>query len=183
MLPWCNPIPRIDNIPIQAAFDYLSPITHWIQALKFHQALYYARYLADLWYHRWHNMRSTPLPEYIVPIPLHTHRLRSRGFNQTLLLAQRLKKRLSIPINTTLLTKIDHTQAQATLTADARKQNLTHAFTVSTDVMPAHVTLLDDVVTTGATMQAARHTLLTAGVQTVEIWCMAYTPPHRVQIP
>ena len=180
-LPWWNTIPTVDDLQIYAAFEYAPPISHWIHALKFHHTIYYARHLANLWCHRWQPTLQNQLPDCIIPLPLHTHRLRSRGFNQTLLIASQLKKRLHIPLKTTLLKKIRETPAQSTLTAFERQHNVDNVFTARVPV-PEHIALLDDVVTTGATATAARQALMAAGAKTVDVWCIAYTAFERHKI-
>ncbi|MCR6495193.1 hypothetical protein LJB71_02315 [Thermomonas sp. S9] len=101
-------------------------------------------------------------------------RLRRRGYDQALELARPLARALGLPLRTDLLQRGRATAAQTRLDAAARRRNLQGAFAVRARApLPAHVVLLDDVMTTGATLHAAAAALRAAGVARVEAWVCA----------
>ncbi|MGH8082565.1 MAG: ComF family protein [Lysobacter sp.] len=124
---------------------------------------------------------STPSPivapavaPIIVPIPLHRTRLRERGYDQALELARPLSRELGLPLLTDALIRERNTPPQSRLDAAHRRRNLRDAFVWrSAWTAPAHVVLIDDVMTTGATLHAAARTLRRAGVKRVDAWVCA----------
>jgi len=119
------------------------------------------------------------LPNAIVPVPLHPTRLRERGYNQALELAKPLAREFGLVLAPGLLRRTRATAAQSDLDAVARRNNLRGAFEVDTNhAAPAHVALLDDVMTTGTTLREAARTLKRAGVARVDVWVLARAP-HR----
>ena len=109
-----------------------------------------------------------------MPIPLHRARLRQRGYDQALELAKPLAAALHLPLLADVLLRTKRTTAQSRLDAEARQRNLCNAFRVGGRArLPAHVVLIDDVMTTGATLHAAARALRDAGVQRVDAWVCA----------
>jgi ComF family protein len=103
--------------------------------------------------------------------------LRRRGYDQALELAKPLARALQLPLVTDALVRVRATAPQSELDAEARQRNLRRAFACVEGVeLPDHVVLVDDVMTTGATLQAAAKTLLRAGVQRVDAWVCARVP-------
>jgi ComF family protein len=154
-----------------AVFEYGKGIDELIPRLKFHADLAAGRVLSELLIE---SARHWPPPDALIPIPLHERRLRQRGFDQALELCKPLAKGLNLPLRTNILSRWQHTPAQSTLNRTRRQKNVRDAFCCD-DVrnLPAHVALVDDVMTTGATASAAAQTLLDAGVQRVDIWVVA----------
>jgi ComF family protein len=111
----------------------------------------------------------------IVPVPLHRNRLRSRGYNQAALLAKEISAHVGIPVNWDDLKRVKNTVSQVHLSASARRENLKNAFDVSRESAfeGAKVLLIDDVVTTGATMNACARALKRAGAVRVDGWSVA----------
>lgn len=109
-------------------------------------------------------------PDLILPVPLHVARLRERGFNQAVLLARRIGKRLGVATDARLLRKTRPTPPQATLKIDERRKNLKGAFRLEdpSQVSGWSVLLVDDVATTGATLHEAARVLKQAGAARVE---------------
>lgn len=141
---------------------------------KFHQDLAAGRLLADL---ATGTLGRAPRPDALVPIPLHAGRLRERGYDQALELALPLARSLSTPLLADRLVRFRATAPQSELQADARERNVARAFGIAgAGPLPAHVALLDDVMTTGATLHAAARTLLAAGVTRVDAWVIARVP-------
>ena len=110
----------------------------------------------------------------LIPIPLHPRRLRERGYDQALELARPLARRLDLPLRAQALVRARDTAAQSRLDARQRRRNLRGAFAWRGDIaVPAHVVLIDDVMTTGATLHSAAQTLRRAGVLRVDAWVCA----------
>jgi ComF family protein len=113
--------------------------------------------------------------DLVIPVPLHPRRLRERGFNQSLLLARQVGKRRSIPLNFTALHRVRQTQPQTQLSGPERRKNVHGAFRVKTPeaVAGRKILLIDDVFTTGATIQECTESLLDAGAQEVHVLTLA----------
>lgn len=113
----------------------------------------------------------------LIPVPLSTQRLRERGFNQALLLAKQLAPHRLVA---TGLLRVRDTAAQSSLNREDRWENLANAFMVSPDhsavLRQSRVVLIDDVMTTGATLRACTQALLNAGVAQVDVVVLARTP-------
>ncbi len=157
-----------------AVFVYGFPLDRLVPRFKFHQDLAAGRLLAEM---AAGPLGKAPRPDALIPIPLHAHRLRERGYDQALELARPLARTLSLPLHADRLVRHRATAAQSELHADARKRNVARAFGIAgTALLPAHVALLDDVMTTGATLHAAARTLHAAGVRRVDAWVIARVP-------
>ncbi|WP_020584234.1 ComF family protein [Endozoicomonas elysicola] len=118
-------------------------------------------------------------PEIMLPVPLHRKRLRERGYDQTLLLTKALKKLLNtqdLNIDQQLIKRIIHSAPQQSLDANARQKNIRNAFILNRKPEWKHVALVDDVVTTGATVSEITRLLKKGGVERVDIWSIARTP-------
>lgn len=156
---------------VQAAFAYAFPLDVLLPRLKFHADFAAGRALAGCMAA---HFAAAPAPQALLPVPLHPARLRQRGYDQALELARPLARALGLPLRSDLLQRRRATAAQTRLDADARRQNLQGAFAVSAHApLPQHVVLLDDVMTTGATLHAAAAALRAAGVIRVEAWVCA----------
>ena len=113
--------------------------------------------------------------DLVIPVPLHTRRLRERGFNQSLLLARQVSRRRSIPLNFTALHRTRETQPQTQLTGAERRKNVRGAFEVrkAEALEGKRILLIDDVFTTGATVQECASVLLGAGASEVHVLTLA----------
>ena len=121
--------------------------------------------------------RDDTLPPLLIPVPLHWRRQWRRSFNQAHFLAARLGESLGIPVDDTCLLRQRNTASQKGLNRPQRLANLRHAFALKTAPKVAHIALIDDVVTTATTANLLATLLREAGVQRVDIWCLARTPP------
>jgi len=121
--------------------------------------------------------RRTPpeLPDRVIPIPLHPSRLRARGFNPAGGLARALAREHGVRCAPTALRRVRATRSQTGLGRAERARNVRDAFRAAGPV-PARVWLVDDVVTTGATLEAAARALCRAGARSVVALCAARTP-------
>lgn len=158
-----------------ALFLYEKPITTLILELKFKQALVNARVLGELLaekiHHHWYLNR--PLPDVILPIPLHRDRLKERGFNQALEIARPIAKLLKRPLETHAAIRTKATPAQATLSGEQRKKNMQSAFQIHADFSRQHVAVIDDVITTGSTVHEFCTVLKQKGARIIDVWCSA----------
>jgi ComF family protein len=160
-----------------AAFVYGGPIARAIIRLKYERRPDLGRPLGDLLF-RAIEPRAPPLAfGVVVPVPLHSSRLAERGYNQSTLIANRLAAGLRIPHWPRALVRTRPTASQATCSREERLANLSDAFAVR---QPARVhrktiLLVDDVRTTGATLEACANTLLSAGATNVTWAVVAQT--------
>jgi ComF family protein len=120
-----------------------------------------------------------PSPDIVVPIPLHPRRLRARGFNPAGLLASHLARAHALPCEARTLRRVRDTPSQTDLDRRARRDNVRDAFRCVGRV-PARIWLVDDVVTTGATLAEAARALRRAGAQQVLGVALAATPVGRL---
>ena len=161
-----------------APFRYAYPLDGLVTRFKFHHDLASGVLLADLMAESWRDDR-TPRPELVVPVPLHTRRLRERGYNQSLELARRLAPALGLPIDTAALTRRRATLAQTELDARARHRNVQGAFDAEASrIRDRDILLIDDVATTAATLNECARILKQAGARTVHAAVIARAP-HR----
>jgi ComF family protein len=157
-----------------APFRYAWPLDRLETRFKFSRDLAAGRVLATMWQR---ERCPSDLPQLILSVPLHRHRLRERGYNQALELARPLARALNIPCRHDVLQRIRPTQAQTGLDAVERRRNLRTAFALRNNVtLPAHVAVLDDVFTTGATLAECTGVLKRAGASRVDVWALARAP-------
>jgi len=161
-----------------SALHYALPVDALVQQLKFHGRLARARLLGELLAQALQSERHTPWPAALIPVPLHPNRLRERGFNQARELALPLARHFAIPLRDDLARRIRATAPQVGLTAAARARNLRGAFAID-GAPPAHVALIDDVLTTGSTLTAMSLALRAAGSMQIEVWTPARSTPEH----
>jgi ComF family protein len=159
---------------VHAAFVYAPPLDRLLPRFKFHGDLAAGRLLAQLMDD---GFAGLDRPDALVPVPLHRRRLRARGYDQALELARPMARTPGLPLLASALHRVRPTAAQSELSALARRRNVRDAFVVAGAAkLPAHVVLVDDVMTTGATLHAAAKALRRAGVQRVDAWVCARVP-------
>jgi ComF family protein len=120
--------------------------------------------------------RGEPLPELLIPVPLHRGRLFRRGYNQAQELARHLGRELGIAVEPRAARRLRATPDQIGLGAAARRRNLKNAFSVGPPVAGRRLALLDDVMTTGATLEELARACKAAGATRVEAWAIARQP-------
>ena len=194
-LPWLNhacracaiPLPAESNITVcahcqnipspldecKAVFTYHPPVDGWIQRLKFEQDLAVAALLGRLLIEKVPSCRDGHSPTAL-PVPLHYKRLRERGYNQALELARPLVGK-GYHLDPLCCRRHKATAAQSGLPAPSRKGNLRNAFEISRPVEGQSFLLIDDVMTTGATLNELARTLKKAGAARVEAWVICRT--------
>jgi len=162
-----------------AAVDYGYPFDALIRRYKFHAGLdltatFARRMLAA------HARAGLPSPGLLLPVPLSAQRLRERGYNQAWELARRLGRALGVPSDARLLLRIRDTPQQLDLPPEQRAANVRGAFAIEparrAELRGAAVTVVDDVLTTGATLREVARVLRQAGAAQVHVWTLARTP-------
>lgn len=169
----CKKLPAIDKTI--AAYSFEGPLRRLLHQFKYQEALYLCQFFTEaILYALPQNMA---LPECLIPVPMHSKRLKQRGFNQSLLLTKKISRALQVPYDRHLCKKIIHTAPQATLDAKDRYKNLHQAFAAKASQY-RHVAVIDDLYTTGSTANEIAKTLKKTGVQCVELWCCARAVKH-----
>lgn len=154
-----------------APFLYDDGLRFLITQLKFHRQFKHARLLSTLL--ALYLADNVELPECIIPVPLHPYRYRERGFNQSIEIARHLAGQLSLPIDFNSCIRNRDTAHQTDLVAKQRRKNMRHAFSVNHTLAYRHVAIVDDVMTTGATVAALASALKKHGVSRVDVWVCA----------
>lgn len=120
--------------------------------------------------------------DYILPVPLHTQKQRKRGFNQAQLIAEALIQHLPLTLSKQQVVRNKVTAPQEGLSRHQRNINLKNAFTLDIkahrSLQGKYIVLIDDVVTTGATINSLCQCLLAAGVKRIDVWCICRTELH-----
>jgi len=157
-----------------APFRYESPVSDAIHKLKYHRALACGRDLGLLLAReltRELARDGAPRPEALVPVPLHWRRQFWRGFNQSQEIAVQVSERLDIPVMADLVERRFPTTPQVGLKPTQRRRNIRGAFVVHGKT-PAHVAIVDDVVTSGATVSELARCLRRAGCREISVWAV-----------
>lgn len=163
-----------------AACRYDFPVDRLVQHLKFGGQLPLARVFGCLLSDRVRAAYACDrLPAALIPVPLHPQRHRQRGFNQAERIALAAGRELGLPVLAGGVSRQRNTAAQSGLGLHVRRRNLRDAFRIRDDAagaLPAHVAIVDDVITSGSTVLALASTLRAAGVIRVDAWAVARTP-------
>lgn len=158
-----------------AVLRYLTPVNELIHAAKYHHDFRILEMLADLMHQHFAQHPPPRLPEVFIPVPLHPVRQWGRGYNQSHILAKKLAQHFNLPLDYRSCHRVRNTEQQARLpTRAARHANVYEAFAYFPPY-PAwqHVALVDDVFSTGSTLNEVTRVLLAGGVKQVDIWCCA----------
>jgi len=154
-----------------APFAYGCPIDHLVQGLKYRARLANARVLGTLLAVRVDVLALHERVDVIVPVPLHPARFAERGFNQSIEIARPLARRLRLPLEPALVSRLRPTAPQVGLHLSDRSRNLLGAFAAH-GLRGRRVALVDDVTTSGSTLQEIAGALLRAGATAVDGWCV-----------
>ena len=163
----------------RSAAIYEGALREALHAFKFSRKRALARPLGDLAL----EQCAASLPEGIeavIPVPLARERERERGFNQALLLARRIAGRLELPTRPRWLVRVRATRPQSDLSAAERRANVRGAFRASRRVAGRHVVVVDDILTTGATLGECARALREAGAWRVGVVTVARVPQVAV---
>lgn len=157
-----------------ALFRYEFPTDRLIQALKYAHQLAVAAWLGKLLAQRLANHSC----DLIIPLPLHPERLRERGFNQSVEIARPLARARKMPLSLDALVRVRPTAAQAELALDKRAGNVRGAFECKADPSGRRVLLIDDVMTSGATLDECARVLKLHGASRVDVAVAARALKH-----
>lgn len=160
--------PHFDRVI--AATRYGFPVDGLIQACKYGGRLATVHALAAML-----NKHRPQPADLIVPMPLSAQRLRERGFNQALELARVIARSTPVPVDAAVCVKVRETSPQTRLPWKERRRNIRGAFVALGDLTGKHVVVVDDVLTTGATMSELARNLKHAGAASVTGWVIART--------
>jgi len=159
-----------------AALRYTFPADALIHALKYQTNLAIAPVLANLFIARLNTMET--MPDVIVPMPLHPIRLRERGFNQAMEIGRTIAKQTGIALLPDGCSRIKHTPPQTGLPWKERQKNIRRAFSCKIELTGKHVAVVDDVMTTGATLNELAQVLRRRGATEISNWVIARTLPE-----
>jgi len=157
-----------------AALAYAFPLDRLIPHLKYHGQLAIAPALGECLARA---VAAAPMPDCMIAMPLHPQRIRERGFNHATEIARDVATRLGLPLDTRSCQRIRDTPPQTGLKHLARRRNLRGAFTCGGDVQGLHIALVDDVMTTGSSLDELAATLKRAGAREVTCWVAARALP------
>lgn len=154
--------------------EYAFPLNRLIQQYKFQRKFWLSQPLARLLA----AQLTDPAP-LLLPVPMHPWRRLMRGFNQSALLADALAALTGGETDNRALRRTQWARPQHQLTRQARLQNLRQAFILNSRTWPAHVALVDDVVTTGSTVSVLAQLLRQQHVSRIDVYCLGFTPHQR----
>jgi ComF family protein len=163
--------PRFDAA--RCVLRYAYPVDHLVRGLKYGGAAANGRVLGELLALHVSKGRDEPLPSLMIPVPLAQGRYCRRGYNQAIELGRSLEKRLQVPLRCDLVVRTRETLEQAGLKKRARRKNVRGAFALTGKLPAPHVAIIDDVVTTGSTVNELARVLKRAGARRVEVWAAA----------
>ncbi len=169
-----------------AITPYVWPFDNWITQLKYQHRTELAELLGYLLVKHWQlylkseKPHITPDNTLLLAVPLHLKKWQARGFNQAHLIARKFALNFNYTYQTDVIIREKYTENQVGKTGAARRKNLKNAFRLNCETkakLPAHVILIDDVVTTGATANEICKLLKNSGVQTITLLCLCLALP------
>jgi ComF family protein len=168
-------------------WQYKGVVQIWIKQIKYQYYFSYTKSLVDLYLVYLSLLKPQSFYDFlntkplIIPIPLHKSKFKTRGFNQSFLIAKNLANNWNLPISNKIIFRSKNTPPQASLTKAKRKKNMKNAFILNLSLKKLgikplknqNVLLIDDVFTTGSTCQEAARILKTVGVNKVWVLTLA----------
>lgn len=158
-----------------AVFSYMFPVDKLVHGMKYGGQLALASAFATRLAGK---INPDALPDCVIPMPLHPSKLRERGFNQSLLLAAKISRMHKLKLLTDACTRVRDTPPQSVLPWKERKKNVRDAFECDIDLTGKKVALVDDVMTTGASLDALASAIRKCGAIEISSWVVARTLPH-----
>lgn len=172
--------PAIDKCFNKRSFDqliaislYQPPLSYWLAQLKYHRQNQLAELLGYIFCHYCEPTFLSSVDQ-VIAVPLHIRKWQLRGFNQARLLAAYIARHYAVSLNESILFRKKHTSAQVGKSGKARRTNLNNAFALTSDLPlnNQHILLVDDVITTGTTVNQISQLLKQAGVKQVTVATM-----------
>ena len=160
-----------------ALFRYEYPLDAMLQRYKYKHLLTMAKTFGELMARRINAAAGPACPDIILPMPLHPQRLQERGFNQAVEIGRVLAKRLQLELDIQSCARIKLAPPQVSLPLKARVKNMRGAFACRQNLDGLRIALIDDVMTTGASLNALAKTAKDAGAAHIECWVVARTLP------
>ncbi len=158
-----------------APFAFAYPVSKVVHEFKYSGAVFWESFLAGEMVKRARALH-VPLPEALMPVPIHPRRLAERGFNQALELARGISQETAISLLSGTLERIESRLPQVGLSAARRRNNVRGAFRIIPhQPVPSSVAIVDDILTTGATAHEIAKVLRKAGVKRLQVWVVART--------
>ena len=157
---------------VYSPFLYTRELRYLIKKLKYQKKIHFADVLVELFISQTSVLQDFQLPQALIPMPMHARRLRQRGYNQALELGRKLARHYQLPLQFSQLVRQRYTALQAGLKATERQKNVRQAFAVRKPINYEHIALVDDVMTTGSTVNEAARLLKQHGVKQVDVWTM-----------
>ncbi len=157
-------------------FLYQDKMIYLIHQFKYQQKIFLARNFAQLFLQQNNISAQNQHPDLLLPVPLYQSKIKQRGYNQANEIARFLSQQLNIELNYQLIKRVIDTKSQRHLKSDARRKNVENAFTLTSDntlIKNKHLVIIDDVMTTGSTVNAIAKLLKTAGATRVDVWTIA----------
>ena len=182
--------PAINKALVHSHYDhliclspYLPPFTHWLPQLKYQARFELATFFATVLAQQWRKQTLVELMnpiDLVLSVPLHINKWKIRGYNQAHLLAKPLAKQLQIPYDASALIRTQNNKSQVGKTGKQRRQSLANIFTLAKVFSNKikHVMLVDDVITTGSTVNEISKILKCFGVKEVTIVTACLTLPQ-----
>ncbi len=163
-----------------SVFNYNFAIPYLISQLKFHDQILIAKLFGKILCQKMlFYYRDNAQPEFIIPVPLHQKRLRQRGYNQTYEIAKFIKQNFSVKLTINACQRIKATKPQTELNKKQRHNNVINAFSITPNFQAKHIAILDDVMTTGHTVNELSKSFIAAGVEKIDIWLVARNSLHH----
>ena len=162
-----------------ACYSYSYPIKQIIYLIKYHARYKIIKYIINQLIFKLNAHYNNNWPQIVIPVPMYKTNLLYRGFNQAQILTKEILKGLPLQqlvLEDNLVVRNKKTEVQHNLTIKQRKQNIRNAFAITRSIKYNHVAIVDDVVTSGATVTEITKLLKKHGVQQVDIWCLARAP-------
>lgn len=160
-----NPIKKLDSLEIYSTGAYTANMRKLLKGLKYHKKKDLSKPVAQVMYSYWKNLSIHNEDFEIVPMPLYTKREKERGYNQVLLIAEEFSKLTGYSINSKIAKRIKNTEPQYKLSKRERMENLKNAFKVNKkEYTGKKLLLLDDISTTGTTLEELKKTFESAEI-------------------
>ncbi|MEQ1488656.1 MAG: ComF family protein [Methylotenera sp.] len=160
-------------------FTYDFPVDSMLQHYKYRDMLYLSNTFATLFSQKLATKNNANKIDLIIPMPMHSARLKERGFNQALEIARIIAKNSQIKCDFTTCQRTKLTPPQASLPLKERIKNIRGVFSCMQKLQGLNIAIVDDVMTTGASLNELAKTLKQAGASHVECWVIARTLPHK----